>query len=70
MESSGLVGDLVVGRGTKVFDAAPVQGEWRRLEDPDDVFYDEADELWSEVLRRKGGPFAVLALMPPDPSLN
>lgn len=37
---------------------------------PDDVFYDEADELWSEVLRRKGGPFAVLALMPPDPSLN
>jgi signal transduction protein with GAF and PtsI domain len=31
------VGDGVVGRGTKVFEAAPVQGEWRRLEDPDDV---------------------------------
>src|SRR5205823_1072125 len=29
--------DGVIGRGTKVFEAAPVQGEWRRLEDPDDV---------------------------------
>jgi signal transduction protein with GAF and PtsI domain len=29
--------DEIIGRGTKVFDAAPVQGEWRRLEDPDDV---------------------------------
>jgi phosphoenolpyruvate-protein kinase (PTS system EI component) len=26
-----------VGRGTKVFDAAPVRGVWRRLETPDDV---------------------------------
>ena len=31
------MGDGVLGRGTKVFEAAPVQGEWRRLEDPDDV---------------------------------
>jgi signal transduction protein with GAF and PtsI domain len=29
--------DGVIGRGTKVFEAAPVQGEWRRLEEPDDV---------------------------------
>ena len=36
----------------------------------DDVFTDDPDGLWSEVLRRKGGPFAVLALMPPDPSSN
>lgn len=36
----------------------------------DDVFTREPDELWSEVLRRKGGPYGVLALMPPDPSLN
>jgi putative transcriptional regulator len=36
----------------------------------DDVFTDDPDRLWSEVLRRKGGPFAVLALMPPDPSSN
>jgi putative transcriptional regulator len=37
---------------------------------PDDVFTADPDQLWSDVLRRKGGPFGVLALMPPDPSLN
>jgi putative transcriptional regulator len=37
---------------------------------PDDVFSYEPESLWSAVLRRKGGPFAVLALMPPDPSAN
>jgi putative transcriptional regulator len=37
---------------------------------PEDVFTDDPESLWSEVLRRKGGPFAVLAAMPPDPSLN
>jgi putative transcriptional regulator len=36
----------------------------------DDVFTSDPDELWADVLRRKGGPFGVLALMPPDPSLN
>jgi putative transcriptional regulator len=36
----------------------------------DDVFTDAPDELWSDVLRRKGGPFGVLASMPPDPSRN
>jgi putative transcriptional regulator len=37
---------------------------------PEDVFTEAPEELWSEVLRRKGGPFVVLSLMPPDPSLN
>jgi len=37
---------------------------------PEDVFTGDPEELWSEVLRRKGGPFEVLALMPPDPSAN
>jgi putative transcriptional regulator len=37
---------------------------------PDDVFTNDPEALWSDVLRRKGGPFAVLAAMPPDPSLN
>jgi len=37
---------------------------------PDDVFTDEPDALWADVLRRKGGPFGVLSLMPYDPSLN
>ena len=36
---------------------------------PDDVFAPAA-ELWSDVLRRKGGQYALLARMPPDPSLN
>ena len=36
----------------------------------DDVFTDRPEELWSVVLRRKGGPFGVLAAMPPDPSQN
>ena len=37
---------------------------------PEDVFTDDPEGLWSDVLRRKGGPFAVLAAMPPDPTLN
>jgi putative transcriptional regulator len=35
---------------------------------PDDPFGD--GDLWAEVLRRKGGEFALLARMPPDPSVN
>lgn len=38
--------------------------------EPDDVFCDDPDELWSDVLRRRGGPYALLATMPADPSLN
>jgi len=37
---------------------------------PDDVFTDEPDRLWSRVLGRKGGAYALLATMPPDPSQN
>ena len=37
---------------------------------PDDVFTRDPDGLWSAVLRRKGGFFALLATMPPDPSAN
>ena len=37
---------------------------------PDDVFTVAPDELWSAVLRRKGGPFTLLATMPADPSRN
>ena len=36
----------------------------------EDVFVADADGLWSAVLRRKGGPYALLATMPPDPTLN
>jgi putative transcriptional regulator len=37
---------------------------------PEDVFTDTPEQLWSDVLRRKGGPFSVLALMPEDPRVN
>ena len=36
----------------------------------EDIFGTDGDDLWGEVLRRKGGPYAFLATMPPDPSLN
>ena len=42
-----------------------IQEELERLAPREDV-----RPNWSEVLRRKGGPFEFLALMPPDPSLN
>ena len=35
-----------------------------------DVFAEPDEELWSAVLRRKGGPYALLSTLPPDPSLN
>jgi putative transcriptional regulator len=37
---------------------------------PDDVFSDEPGSLWADVLRRKGGRYALVATMPPNPSLN
>jgi putative transcriptional regulator len=36
----------------------------------EDVFSDEPEALWASVLERKGGSFALVARMPPDPSLN
>jgi putative transcriptional regulator len=35
---------------------------------PDDPFAE--GDLWADVLGRKGGEFALLARMPPDPSVN
>jgi putative transcriptional regulator len=36
----------------------------------EDVFTDEPDELWSEVVRRKGPEFRLMSTMPLDPSTN
>jgi putative transcriptional regulator len=47
------------------------QGDW--IADaalPDDVFTDAPEELWSRVLRRKGGSYALIARMPADPNVN
>lgn len=59
------------GWGPGQLDGELQEGSW--IVEPaaaDDVFTSDPEELWSDVLRRKGGPFGVLALMPPDPSLN
>jgi putative transcriptional regulator len=37
---------------------------------PGELFSEDHEHLWSAVLDRKGGRFALLARMPPDPSLN
>ncbi|MCY4086417.1 MAG: YqgE/AlgH family protein [Actinomycetia bacterium] len=37
---------------------------------PDDVFAEEPESLWSQTLRRRGGVASLIALMPPDPSMN
>jgi putative transcriptional regulator len=37
---------------------------------PEDVFSEDAFDLWGRVLERKGGQFKLLARMPPDPSVN
>jgi putative transcriptional regulator len=59
------------GWGSGQLDAEIEDGSW--IVEPalrEDVFTDDPDTLWSDVLRRKGGPFGLLATMPPDPSRN
>jgi hypothetical protein len=36
----------------------------------DDAFTEDPEKLWAQVLGRKGGEYALLATMPPDPSQN
>jgi putative transcriptional regulator len=36
----------------------------------DDIFTDDPEGLWGNVLQRKGGSYALVARMPLDPSLN
>jgi putative transcriptional regulator len=36
----------------------------------EDLFTDDPDHLWNAVLERKGGRYALVARMPPDPSMN
>ena len=36
----------------------------------DDAFTEQPDALWSDVLRRKGGIYELVARMPEDPSVN
>lgn len=34
------------------------------------VFSESPDQVWSQVLRAMGGRYAIMAMTPPDPSLN
>jgi putative transcriptional regulator len=52
-------------------DAEVEQGDWiAQPALPEDVFAEAPGELWSAVLTRKGGSYALIARMPSDPSVN
>jgi putative transcriptional regulator len=59
------------GWGPGQLDAEIDRGDWilepARLAD---AFTEDPLELWTEVLIRKGGSYALVARMPPDPSVN
>jgi putative transcriptional regulator len=59
------------GWGPSQLDDEIERGDWilepAKLED---AFSTEARLLWSEVLTRKGGSYALVARMPADPSMN
>ena len=59
------------GWGEGQLDAEIDNGDWiAQAALPDDVFTEVPEELWSAVLKRKGGGYALLARMPEDPSVN
>jgi putative transcriptional regulator len=59
------------GWGEGQLDAELEHGDWiAHTALPEDVFTDLPDELWSAVLTRKGGSYALIARMPLDPSVN
>jgi putative transcriptional regulator len=59
------------GWGPEQLDGELERDDWIVVEsEPDDAFAPDPDALWAQVLVRKGGDYALLATMPPDPSLN
>lgn len=59
------------GWGPGQLDGELARGDW--ILEParySDAFARQPDALWSSVLERKGGSYALVARMPPDPSLN
>jgi putative transcriptional regulator len=59
------------GWGPSQLDDEIERGDWilepARLQD---AFAADPQELWASVLTRKGGNYALVARMPPDPSVN
>jgi putative transcriptional regulator len=59
------------GWGPGQLDAEVEDGDWIiHAAEPRDVFTDLPEDLWSSVLTRKGGSYALIARMPSDPSVN
>jgi len=59
------------GWGEGQLDAEVDDGDWiAHSALPEDVFTDVPAELWSKVLTRKGGSYALIARMPLDPGMN
>ena len=59
------------GWGEGQLEAEIERGDWiAQAAQPDDVFTDAPEQLWSDVLTRKGGSYALVARMPRDPSVN
>jgi putative transcriptional regulator len=59
------------GWGAGQLDDELERDDWIVAElDHQDPFTEDPDRLWGVVLGRKGGAYALLATMPPDPSLN
>jgi putative transcriptional regulator len=59
------------GWGPGQLDGELERGDW--ILEPaqlEDAFSGQAPGLWSEVLTRKGGSYALVARMPADPSMN
>jgi putative transcriptional regulator len=59
------------GWGPGQLDSELERGDW--ILEPsrhEDAFTTEPLELWRSVLTRKGGSYALVARMPPDPSVN
>ena len=59
------------GWGPGQLDAELAEESWFVASfDREDAFAEDTDDLWSRVLERKGGAYALVARMPEDPSLN
>lgn len=59
------------GWGEGQLEAEIADGDWIAQDAlPEDVFTELPEQLWSDVLTRKGGSYALIARMPPDPSVN
>ncbi len=59
------------GWGAGQLEAEFAGGDWiAHAAEPQDIFSDAPEDLWSTVLTRKGGSYALIARMPLDPSVN